>query len=197
MILWSTTAILAYVVEVTIPLEDVLERVYQRKNPNYIELVTEAAKNGWKTKMFPVEVGCKCVVAIEEEGSEEPLRTASSYSKSVKCSWKKAAIGCRTKDEDGGGSWGGCTLDASDHHWTLWRHCASINETWKKMGDHPMIPMTSPIQLPTSSPFITGTETSSPVGLITINDKILTIFEKCLLNELTVLILGFQAFCHW
>lgn len=44
---------ISYVVELT---EDGVDEASERKNS---ELATEAAQNGWKTKIFPVEVGCR------------------------------------------------------------------------------------------------------------------------------------------
>ncbi|KAJ8352263.1 hypothetical protein SKAU_G00237390 [Synaphobranchus kaupii] len=63
MVLWSTTAKLAYVVELTVPWEDGVEEAYERKKNKYSELAIQAAQNGWKTKIFPVEVGCRGFVA--------------------------------------------------------------------------------------------------------------------------------------
>ena len=46
---------LAVVVELTVPWEGGVEEAYETK---YAELTSQAAQNGWKLKLFPVEVGC-------------------------------------------------------------------------------------------------------------------------------------------
>ena len=60
MFLWSTVAKLAYTVELTVPWEDGVEEAFERK---YSELAIEAAQNGWKTKIFCKEVGCRGLVS--------------------------------------------------------------------------------------------------------------------------------------
>lgn len=50
---------ISYVVELTVPSEDGVDEASERKKTKYSELATEAAQNGWKTKIFPVEVGCR------------------------------------------------------------------------------------------------------------------------------------------
>ncbi len=63
MVLWSPTTKLAYVVELTVPWEEGVEEAYERKNNKYSDLAAEASQNGWKTNIFPVEVGCRGFVA--------------------------------------------------------------------------------------------------------------------------------------
>ena len=57
MVLWSTMAKLVYV-ELRVPWEDGVEESYARKKNKYSDLATDAAQNGWKILIFPVEVGC-------------------------------------------------------------------------------------------------------------------------------------------
>ncbi len=63
MVLWSPKTKLAYVVKLTVPWEDGVEEAYERKNHKYSDLAAEASQNGWKTSIFPVEVGCRGFVA--------------------------------------------------------------------------------------------------------------------------------------
>lgn len=65
MVMWSTTAKLAYVVELLVPWEDGVEEAYERKMTKYSEMATEAAQNDWMIKIFPVEVGCSNQVLIK------------------------------------------------------------------------------------------------------------------------------------
>lgn len=89
MVLWSSKAKLAYVVELAVPWEDGVEEAY--------ELAIQAAQNGWKTKILPVEVGCseiRCYIydrSIKEDGGER-LSPPTSNQILVKCSRKEAAI---------------------------------------------------------------------------------------------------------
>lgn len=57
MVLWSPTAKLAYVVELTVPWEDGAEEAYERKKNKYSDLAAEASQNGWKTIIFPGRSG--------------------------------------------------------------------------------------------------------------------------------------------
>ena len=63
MVLWSMAAKLAYVVELTVPWEEGVEEAYERKKTKYSDLAAEASQNGWKTLIFPVEVGSRGYVA--------------------------------------------------------------------------------------------------------------------------------------
>ena len=63
MVLWSKAAKLAYVVELTVPWEEGVEEAYERKKLKYSDLAAEASQNGWKTLIFPVEVGSRGYVA--------------------------------------------------------------------------------------------------------------------------------------
>lgn len=48
--------------ELTVPWEDGVEEVYERKRSKYSELATKA-QNGWKMRIFPVEEGYRGFVA--------------------------------------------------------------------------------------------------------------------------------------
>lgn len=63
MVLWSKAAKLAYVMELTVPWEEGVEEAYERKKTKYSDLAAEASQNGWKTLIFPVEVGSRGYVA--------------------------------------------------------------------------------------------------------------------------------------
>lgn len=62
-VLWSASAHSALVVELTVPWEDGVEEAFERKKLKYSELAQQAAQNGWKVNVFPVEVGCRGFVA--------------------------------------------------------------------------------------------------------------------------------------
>ncbi|KAK0151659.1 hypothetical protein N1851_007037 [Merluccius polli] len=74
MVLWSPTTKLAYVVELTVPWEDGVEEAYERKKNKYSDLAAEASQNGWKTNIFPVEVGCRGFVATSTTGLLRKIR---------------------------------------------------------------------------------------------------------------------------
>lgn len=41
-----------------------MEEAYKRKRLKYAELAADAEHHGWKTKVYPVEVECRCFVGI-------------------------------------------------------------------------------------------------------------------------------------
>ncbi len=97
MVLWSPTTKLAYVVELTVPWEDGVEEAYERKNNKYSDLAAEASQNGWKTSIFPVEVGCRGFVATSTTSLLKKIglkgRSLQQAIKSISSAAEKAVTG--------------------------------------------------------------------------------------------------------
>ena len=49
----------AVLLELTVPWEDRLEEAFERKLSKYAGLVSDCQQAGWRTRCFPVEVGCR------------------------------------------------------------------------------------------------------------------------------------------
>lgn len=47
------------IIELTVPWEDVVEEADERNSLKYSKLAVDAKQCGWKTKVCPVEVGCR------------------------------------------------------------------------------------------------------------------------------------------
>ncbi|MGH0129397.1 UNVERIFIED_CONTAM: hypothetical protein FKN15_024126 [Acipenser sinensis] len=56
-VLWSGSACLVHLVELTVPWEDAVDEAYERKKLRYAQLATEAEQRGWRVWVYPVEVG--------------------------------------------------------------------------------------------------------------------------------------------
>jgi len=63
MVLWSRSARIVQLIELTVPCEDALDEAYERKKMWYAHLATEAEQQGWRVQVYPVEVGCRGFVA--------------------------------------------------------------------------------------------------------------------------------------
>ncbi|MGH0158499.1 UNVERIFIED_CONTAM: hypothetical protein FKN15_039595 [Acipenser sinensis] len=61
-VLWSGSACLVHLVELTVP-EDAVDEAYERKKLQYAQLTAEAEQRGWRVQVCPVEVGCQGFVA--------------------------------------------------------------------------------------------------------------------------------------
>ncbi|KAJ8279317.1 hypothetical protein COCON_G00063830 [Conger conger] len=48
-----------HLIELTIPREEGIEAAFERKKAKYSELAAECREAGWKTTIYPVEVGCR------------------------------------------------------------------------------------------------------------------------------------------
>ncbi|MDF4285595.1 hypothetical protein P3436_25190, partial [Vibrio parahaemolyticus] len=62
-VLWSVSQRIVYFIELTVPWEDSVEEAYERKKLRYADLRAEAEQRGWKTRICPVEVGCRGFIA--------------------------------------------------------------------------------------------------------------------------------------
>ncbi|MDF4361553.1 hypothetical protein P3514_30220 [Vibrio parahaemolyticus] len=62
-VLWSVSQGIVYFTELTVPWEDSVEEAYERKMLRDADLGAEAEQRGWKTRICPVEVGCRGFIA--------------------------------------------------------------------------------------------------------------------------------------
>ena len=58
-VLWSEDTRQVALVELTVPWEERVEISHHLKREKYAELQAECVEKGWKTWVFPVEVGCR------------------------------------------------------------------------------------------------------------------------------------------
>lgn len=63
-ILWSTLLNSLYIVELTVPWEEVVGKAHKCKRLKYSSLAAaEMGYHGWKTQVLPLELGCRGIVA--------------------------------------------------------------------------------------------------------------------------------------
>lgn len=81
-VLWSKTGKKLIVIELTVPWETRCEEAYERKKAKYTELLELCKQRGWRTWLFPVEVGtrgfcsqsvCRLMTAIGTTGREKRM----------------------------------------------------------------------------------------------------------------------------
>ena len=58
-VLWSKTAKRVILVELTVPWEERVDEAHELKKSKYEDLASSCRDRGWKTWVFPVEVGCR------------------------------------------------------------------------------------------------------------------------------------------
>lgn len=67
-VVWSTKARSVLLVELTIPaeegIEEGIEAAHERIMAKYSELAAECREAGWKTSIYPVEIGCRGYVGL-------------------------------------------------------------------------------------------------------------------------------------
>ena len=56
---WSTKVKAVALIELTVPWEEGMEAAFERKKTKYTELAAECREAGWRTTIYPVEVGCR------------------------------------------------------------------------------------------------------------------------------------------
>lgn len=56
--LWSSSLHMTHIVKLTVPLEDAVEETVECKSLKYRGPAADAGQLGYKTKVFPLEVGC-------------------------------------------------------------------------------------------------------------------------------------------
>ena len=78
-VLWSETGKKLIVIELTVPWETRCEEAYERKKAKYTELLDLCKQRGWRTWLFPVEVGargfcsqsvCRLMTAVGANGRD-------------------------------------------------------------------------------------------------------------------------------
>ncbi|XP_077382825.1 5-azacytidine-induced protein 2 isoform X1 [Festucalex cinctus] len=63
-VVWSTEAKVVHLIELTVPAEGGIEAAFEHKKAKYSELAAECREVGWKTTIYPVEVGCRGYVGL-------------------------------------------------------------------------------------------------------------------------------------
>ena len=58
-VIWSKTPKQVILVELTVPWEERVDEAYEIKKTKYEDLANICRDRGWKTWIFPVEVGCR------------------------------------------------------------------------------------------------------------------------------------------
>ena len=58
-VIWSNTAKHLVMIELTIPWETRCEEAYERKKTKYSDLMDQCRQQGWRTWLFPVEIGAR------------------------------------------------------------------------------------------------------------------------------------------
>ncbi|KAI2662986.1 2,3,4,5-tetrahydropyridine-2,6-dicarboxylate N-succinyltransferase [Labeo rohita] len=64
LILWSTSQKSLFIVELTVPWEAAIGEANERKRLKYSDLLAEVVQQGWRSQLFPVEVGFRGFVAM-------------------------------------------------------------------------------------------------------------------------------------
>ena len=59
LVMWSEVCKTVLLVELTVPWESGVEAANERKRAKYADLVADCREAGWRTIMWPVEVGCR------------------------------------------------------------------------------------------------------------------------------------------
>lgn len=57
-VVWSTKAKSVNLIKLTVPMEEGIEAAFECEKDKYSELATECREAGWRTTIYPVEVGC-------------------------------------------------------------------------------------------------------------------------------------------
>ena len=63
LIIWSVSQKRVYLIELTVPFEENFDWAHQRKLEKYEDLKEQCLINGWAATVFPVEIGCRGVIA--------------------------------------------------------------------------------------------------------------------------------------
>ncbi|KAI8493121.1 hypothetical protein Bbelb_291250 [Branchiostoma belcheri] len=59
LVMWSADQKSVVIVELTIPWEENIQSAHERKKLKYEELAQQCRQNGWRTNLYPVEVGVR------------------------------------------------------------------------------------------------------------------------------------------
>lgn len=63
-VVWSTKARSVHIIELTVPQEERVKAAFEHKKAKYADLAAECQETGWRTNIFPVEVGCRGFVGL-------------------------------------------------------------------------------------------------------------------------------------
>lgn len=58
-VIWSSSAMVVVIAELTVPWEENMEAAFERKKEKYSNLAAECKDSGWRTHLYPVEVGSR------------------------------------------------------------------------------------------------------------------------------------------
>lgn len=90
LVLWSSSLHIVFIIELTVRWEAAVEEAFERKSLKYTELAADAEQRGWKSKVCPVEVGCRGFVG---KSTIRLLKTFAEPSKPSQVQQKKQVDG--------------------------------------------------------------------------------------------------------
>ncbi|MGH0150319.1 UNVERIFIED_CONTAM: hypothetical protein FKN15_050191 [Acipenser sinensis] len=97
-VLWSRSACIVHLVELTVPWEDAVDEAYERKKLRYSEIAAEAEQRGWKVQVYPVEP------ERPTPAWGEPERPQPKRGESVRPQPKEGGVGASIAQEGEGGA---------------------------------------------------------------------------------------------
>ena len=92
MVLFSRSSKTIVLLQLTVPLEDNVHLVHDRKTTKYSALVTACEENGFKTHMFALEVGCLCYCPHSFLHCFEALGLPKSAARQIRSEASKTAL---------------------------------------------------------------------------------------------------------
>lgn len=94
-VIYSDSIKTVVVLELTVPAEENVQRRHQQKRHKYESLLMDACQlNGWKTHLFPVEVGSKGYVAFSMDKALKNLGLTNKQMKTVRRVVSNIALRC-------------------------------------------------------------------------------------------------------
>jgi hypothetical protein len=93
-VLLSRSAKLAVCLELTCPTEERVLIAHELKADKYAHLIPEAAQNGWRLNVWPVEVGCRGCVAFSMAKALRAFRFPRSQQLLIKQQLEDVALRC-------------------------------------------------------------------------------------------------------
>jgi len=103
-ILWSEIGKKLIMIELTVPWETRYEEAYEKKKPNYIELLIECRESSYRTWLFPIEVGARefcsqtvsrlmAVIGTTSRDRRNTIQRLSQVAESVSsCLWLRRVV---------------------------------------------------------------------------------------------------------
>lgn len=80
---------MVHLINLIVPSEEGIEAAFERKKAKYAELAAEYREVGWKTTIYPVEVGCPGYVGLPT-------------TRGRRSDWREAATGHKRSGRGGG-----------------------------------------------------------------------------------------------